>query len=67
MNRRTMTEHAVSIKLSAGGSVSLTFRGSLFDLLPTERQLVSTLSDTIQNFKDAAAASESLKNPAKEI
>ena len=43
----------VILKFSEGGSVSLTFRGNLFDLSLDERRLVSDLSSVIQKYKDA--------------
>ena len=46
-------DSTVCLKLSAGASLSLSFRGNLFDLSPEERELIASLSSVIQRFKDA--------------
>ena len=53
MSRRRQwgEDSTVSIDLSSGGSITLAFRGNLFDLRADERQLISDLSETIQRFK----------------
>lgn len=43
-------DSSTQIKFSGGGSVSLIFKGNLFDLLPHERILITELSDVIQRF-----------------
>lgn len=45
-------DSTVNIKLSAGGSVALTFKGNLFDVTPEERALIAQLSDVVHKFKD---------------
>jgi hypothetical protein len=51
--RQSGEDAVVVIKLSAGASVSLTFRGNLFDLTREERELIGNLSAVIQIFRDA--------------
>lgn len=53
MSRRRQwgEDSTVRIDLSSGGSVTLTFKGNLFDLQTDERQLISDLSETIQRYK----------------
>jgi len=53
MSRRQQNEDAVTIKLSSGGAVSLTLRGSFFDLTPDERRLMNDLSVTIERYREA--------------
>lgn len=58
--RQWASDSTASVKLSAGGSITLTFRGNLFDLTLAERELMSALSNVIQKHEalktDAAAA-----------
>jgi hypothetical protein len=42
------------MKLSAGASLTLAFKGNLFDLTTAERELVADLSNIIQKYKDGA-------------
>jgi hypothetical protein len=55
MSRRRQwgEDSTVSIDLSSGGSVSLSFKGNLFDLSADERKLISDLSAIIQQYRDA--------------
>lgn len=46
--RRWGDDSSVTVKLSKGASVQLVFRGSLFDLAETERQLLGDLTEVIQ-------------------
>ena len=43
-------DSTTQIKFAGGGSLSIAFRGNLFDLLPNERVLITTLSNMIQEF-----------------
>jgi hypothetical protein len=52
--RRQYNEDSISIRLSGGGSVTLTFKGTLFDLTNDERTLMATLSITIQRYKESS-------------
>jgi hypothetical protein len=45
-------DSSICIKLSGGGSVTLTFKGNMFDLRDAERQLIADLSNVIQKYKD---------------
>jgi hypothetical protein len=45
-------DSSIAIKLSGGGSVTLAFRGNLFDLTPGERNLIADLTNVIQKYKD---------------
>jgi hypothetical protein len=47
-------DSTVCIKLSEGASVTLTFKGNLFDLTKEERGLVADLSNIIQKYRDDA-------------
>ena len=38
-------DSTTQIKFAGGGSLSIAFRGNLFDLLPNERALITTLSE----------------------
>jgi hypothetical protein len=49
-------DSTVCLKLSAGASISLRFKGNLFDLTREERELISSLTDVIRIYKDAAEA-----------
>jgi len=55
MSRRRQwgEDSTVRIDLSGGASVSLTFKGNLFDLTMAERDLVADLSAEIQRYRDA--------------
>jgi hypothetical protein len=55
MSRRRQwgEDSTVTIDLSSGGSVTLTFKGNLFDLTADERRLISDLSSIIQKYRDA--------------
>jgi hypothetical protein len=48
-------DSTVALKLSEGASLSLTFKGNLFDLTQEERELIASLSSVIQRFKDSEA------------
>ena len=55
-------DSTIRVNLSAGASVTLSFKGNLFDLSPEERTLVSDLSLTVQKYqKDSKAASVIVK------
>ena len=43
-------DNTAQIKFAAGGSLTMAFRGNLFDLLPNERALITELSDVVQKF-----------------
>jgi hypothetical protein len=51
--RKWDTNSAVSVELSMGASVTVTFEGNLFDLSQAERGLVADLSNVVQAFRDA--------------
>jgi hypothetical protein len=55
MSRRRQwgEDSTVSVGLSAGASVALSFKGNLFDLTASERQLMSDLANVIRAFRDA--------------
>ena len=55
MSRRRQwgEDSTVRIDLSAGASVTLAFKGNLFDLTDDERRLINDLSAPIQKHKDA--------------
>lgn len=63
--RRQYNEDSVSLKLSSGGSVSLSFRGTLFDLTEAEQVLITDLTKLIRKYRDAAALTEASKNGDK--
>lgn len=46
-------DSTVKVALADGGSLTLQFKGNLFDLGPDERRLVSDLSATIQRYQEA--------------
>lgn len=46
-------DSTMQIKFAGGGSLTVTFKGNMFDLLPNERTLISDLSITIQRFQQA--------------
>jgi hypothetical protein len=49
MGRRQWGDDStVCVKLSGNATVSLIFKGNLFDLAPAERELVGALADIIQ-------------------
>lgn len=60
-------DSTVRLELSAGASMTLTFKGNLFDLSHDERELIADLSNTIQKFRDAEVASGSLKENPLEV
>lgn len=66
MSRRPMSEDSASIKLSAGGSITLTHRGSLFDLSADERRLLNDLSAILQRHRDGAGLTEA-KTPVEHL
>jgi hypothetical protein len=47
-------DSSIAIKLSGGASVSLTFKGNLFDLMPAERELIANLSSVIQKYNGSS-------------
>jgi hypothetical protein len=53
--RQWADDSTVLLRLSDGASVTLSFRGNLFDLQPGERKLISDLTDLIQKYQDSAA------------
>jgi hypothetical protein len=48
------------MKLSSGASVTLTFKGNLFDLTKAEQGLVADLSSIIQKYRDSASLNGNL-------
>lgn len=57
-------DSTVRIELSGGASVTLTFKGNLFDLKPEERELMASLSGVVQKFN---AAAKGLQFELKEV
>jgi hypothetical protein len=55
--RQRADDSAVCVKLSSDASVTLAFKGNLFDLTPAERELISALSDVIQKHEGLKADS----------
>lgn len=57
MKRRRQRGEGSTLRLdlSAGASLALIFKGSLFDLTQEERELIATISSAIQRYKDAEA------------
>ena len=53
VRRQWGEDSTIRIELSAGASVTLTFKGNLFDLTATERSLINDLSSVLQKYKDA--------------
>lgn len=51
--RQWADDSAVQIKFANGGSLSLIFKGNLFELEPKERALIADLSITVQRFNHA--------------
>ena len=49
-------DSTVNLKLSAGSSISVVFKGNLFDLNVAERQLIADLSAVLQKYEAGAAA-----------
>ena len=47
-------DSTVCVKLSASASVTLTFKGNVFDLAPEEVRLISALTDVMQKHQEAA-------------
>lgn len=45
-------DSTTQIKFAGGGSLTIAFKGNLFDLLPHERILTTELSDLIQKFNN---------------
>jgi hypothetical protein len=59
MSRRQWGDDStVQLKLSAGSSISLVFKGNLFDLTGPERQLLADLSDVMQKYVAAEVGTE---------
>jgi len=61
-------DSTVCIKLSSGGSITLQFKGNLFDLTADERRVISDLSATIQRYREVlervpAPAAEMVQQP----
>ena len=54
--RAKSDDAAVRVALSAG-SVTLMFKGNVFDLTPVERKLMSDLTDVIRQFEATKPAS----------
>lgn len=53
-NRRLWNDDSTAcVKLSSNASLTLTFKGNLFDLTPDERRLLSALTDVIQKHEGA--------------
>ena len=53
--RRQYNEDSVTVKLSAGGSVSLSFRGTLFELTEDEEALISGLRKLLQRYRNSGS------------
>jgi hypothetical protein len=50
--RQWAEDSTVTIRLTSGGSVTLVFKGNMFDLTQPERELIAELSTVVQKFKD---------------
>jgi len=46
-------DDTMQIKFTGGGSLTIAFKGNMFDLLPNERILITKLSDVIQDYNHA--------------
>jgi hypothetical protein len=58
MSRRQWGDDStVNLKLSAGSSITVVFKGNLFDLTAAERQLITDLSAVVQQYEAGAAVS----------
>jgi hypothetical protein len=57
MSRRKQfsEDSTVHLDLSSGGSLSLSFKGNLWELTEDERNLIAKVSDLVQRYKDAEA------------
>lgn len=53
LRRQWGEDSTVRIDLSSGGSITLTFKGNLFDMSADERQLITDLSNIIQKYQDS--------------
>lgn len=52
MSRRQWGDDSqVNLKLSAGSSITVVFKGNLFDLTAAERQLITDLSAVVQQYE----------------
>ena len=60
MSRRRQwgEDSTVNLKLSAGATVVLSFKGNLFDLTEDERRLINDLSITIRRYRDSGSLNE---------
>ena len=53
MSRRQWGDDStVNLKLSAGSSITVVFKGNLFDLTATERRLITDLSAVLQQYEN---------------
>ena len=50
--RQWSDDNTVSITLMSGGSVTLMFKGNVFDLTEDERRLVGDLTTTIKRYRE---------------
>ena len=63
MSRRQWGDDStVNLKLSAGSSITVVFKGNLFDLTAAERQLITDLSDVLQKYDAAAGAGQEVNH-----
>lgn len=50
--RRLVENSAVCIDFAEGGSVSLAFKGNMFDLTPDEQTLIAAITTLVKTFKN---------------
>lgn len=55
-------DSTVCIKLSSGGSITLQFKGNLFDLSDDERKLIADVSSVIQRYREALEPAPAIPN-----
>jgi hypothetical protein len=59
MSRRQWGDDStVNLKLSAGSSITVVFKGNLFELTAAERHLITELSAVVQRYEAGAAGTE---------
>lgn len=59
-------DSTVRVELSQGASVTLSYKGNLFDLTQRERELITALSTVVQNFKAVEDFREAAEGPIEE-
>jgi hypothetical protein len=67
LRRQWGEDSTVTIDLSSGGSITLSFKGNMFEMSEDEQKLITDLTAMIRQYRDAQSASLNEKAEKAEV